>query len=69
MTDTQDAPIEDGHSDASDADRLAGILMQVRADLALGHSHDPADLLRQRLGDAGIELSPEDLDAEIAKLR
>lgn len=68
MNATQDQPIEDGHHDATDAQRLAGILTQVRADLALGHSHDATELLRQRLGDAGIELSDADFDAETAKL-
>ena len=68
MSDTQDTPIEAGHDDATARERLAGILAQVRADLELGHSNDPRDLLTQRLHDAGIELSAADFDDALASL-
>jgi len=68
MSDTQDTPIEAGHNAATDDQRLAGILAQVRADLQLGHSNDSRELLTQRLHDAAIELSDEDFDAALASL-
>jgi hypothetical protein len=68
MSDIQDTPIEAGHDAATDTQRLAGILAQVRADLQLGHSNDARDLLTQRLHDAAIELSEADFDAALASL-
>lgn len=68
MSDTQDTPIEAGHDAATDNQRLAGILAQVRADLQLGHSNDARELLTQRLHDAAIELSEADFDSALAAL-
>jgi len=68
MTDIQNDAVEDGHNDASARDRLAGIVAQVKADLSLGHSHDARDLLSQRLADAGIELTPAELETVVAEV-
>lgn len=52
----QTSPIEDGHDDASDDARLAGLVQQVRADYLLGTGTDAALMLRTRLRDVGIEI-------------
>ncbi|MFE5670296.1 hypothetical protein ACFQ58_01675 [Agromyces sp. NPDC056523] len=59
---TQDAPIEEGATEATRAEQIRGILDQVRADVRLGHAHDEAALLRQRLADAGIAVSEAELE-------
>ena len=58
---TQDEPIEEGSGDASGLERIAGIVEQVRADVALGTVHDVDAELRKRLADAGIEVGEEEL--------
>ena len=68
MTDIQNEAVEDGNNDATNRERLAGIVAQVKADLSLGHSHDARDLVSQRLTDAGIELTPAELDAVVAEV-
>lgn len=68
MTDTQDEPTQAGTNDATDDQRLAGVIAQVRADVALGHTGDAAGVLKQRLDDAAISLSEEDFAAAVAKL-
>ena len=62
----QNTPIEDGHDDASNEDRLAGLVAQVRADYLLGTTDDAAGMLRTRLRDAGIELDDAKFDALVA---
>jgi len=68
MTDIQNEAVEDGNNDATARERLAGIVAQVKADLSLGHSHDARDLVSQRLTDAGIELTPAELEAVVAEV-
>ena len=68
MTDIQNEAVEDGNNDATARERLAGIVAQVKADLSLGHSHDARDLVSQRLTDAGIELTPAELEAVLAEV-
>jgi hypothetical protein len=65
---TQNTPIEDGHDDASDDSRLAGLVAQVRADYLLGTSTDAAGMLRTRLRDAGIELDDAEFDGLVARV-
>lgn len=60
---TQDAPIEDGSGEASDDQRLEGIIQQVRADVALGNVDDARGMVRQRLEEAGMPASDSDIDA------
>lgn len=68
MTDTQDAPIEDGHDDANFSEKLAGIVNQVKADIQLGHEGDARTLLEQRLADAGFELTDAEIDSVHAEI-
>ncbi|WP_401000387.1 hypothetical protein [Agromyces sp. GXQ0307] len=65
--DTQDEPIEDGAADASRADRIAGILEQVRSDVRLGHARDEEAELRRRLTDAGITASDDEIERYVAR--
>ena len=45
-------------------DKLNGIVEQVRADIAMGHvSEDVSSVLRQRVDDAGLDVSDEDLES------
>jgi|GEM_PF-2696677 len=64
---TQDGPIEAGAGDATRAEQIAGILEQVRSDVRLGHSHDEEAELRQRLADAGITASDEEIERYVAR--
>ncbi|MRX43848.1 hypothetical protein [Agromyces kandeliae] len=64
---TQDEPIEEGAGDASRADRIAGILEQVRSDLRLGHARDEEAELRLRLADAGITASDAEIERYVAR--
>ncbi|WP_173923455.1 hypothetical protein [Agromyces sp. Marseille-P2726] len=60
---TQDAPIEDGHDEATDDQRLEGVIQQVRADVALGNVDGTREMVRQRLSEAGMPASENDIDA------
>ncbi|GAA1057900.1 hypothetical protein GCM10017608_03020 [Agromyces luteolus] len=64
---TQDEPVEEGAGDASRAERIAGILDQVRSDVRLGHAHDEEAELRQRLAEAGITASDEEIERYVAR--
>lgn len=59
---TMEQPIEDGHDDATDTARIEGIIEQTRGDVALNHADDFYAVLRQRLSDAGIDVSDDELD-------
>ncbi|MEI5585490.1 MULTISPECIES: hypothetical protein [unclassified Agromyces] len=62
----QDAPIEDGATDATRAEQIRGILVQVREDMKMGHAHDEESLLRQRLADAGISVSDDEIERYVS---
>jgi hypothetical protein len=62
----QNEPIEDGANDASRSEQIRGILVQVREDVKMGHAHDEAALLRQRLSDAGISVSDDEIERYVA---
>jgi len=66
--DNQTQPIEDGHDDAGTGEKIEGLLEQSRQDIAQGHIDDPADVLRQRLHDAGVTVSDEEFDALVSRL-
>jgi hypothetical protein len=70
MTDPglQGEPVEDGHDDASDGDKVAGIVEQTRADVAQGNVDDVRDALAQRLREAGLEVSHEEFDAILRRV-
>ncbi|GAA2031510.1 hypothetical protein GCM10009819_14270 [Agromyces tropicus] len=63
----QDEPVEDGALEADPADRIAGILEQVRSDVRLGHAQDEEAELRQRLADAGISASDAEIERYVAR--
>jgi hypothetical protein len=65
----QDTPIEDGHDDASQKDKLAGLVEQMQQDVAMGNVSDLDDALRQRLNDTGIELDEQEFAALAARVR
>jgi hypothetical protein len=67
--DEQRTPIEHGHDDASDDDKLAGLVEQMRQDVAAGNITDVEDALRQRLDDIGIELDEQQFAALLASVR
>jgi hypothetical protein len=58
---TQDEPIMDGSLEAGRGEKIAGIVEQMRADMQLRPREDSERLLRQRLDDAGIQLSDEEI--------
>jgi predicted dehydrogenase len=52
-----DGPIEEGATEATHDEKIRGIVAQVREDVRMGHADDEEGLLRQRLADAGIEVT------------
>ncbi len=62
--DVQDEPVQEGAGEASEDERVRGLLVQVAADLRTRPDEDAVAVVRQRLGDLGIERS----DAEIERL-
>ena len=67
--DEQDTPIEEGHDDASKADKLAGLAEQMQQDVAAGNVTDVEDALRQRLVDTSIDLDEQEFAALLASIR
>ena len=65
---TQTEPIEDGHDDASDGDKLTGLVEQTRQDVLQGHVTDPADALRQRLTDASLDVDEQTFAELLAEI-
>ena len=61
-------PVEDGALEATDAERIAGIVEQVRADLVLGMQFDGEGLLRRRLDDAAVVVSDDQFVALLAQV-
>ncbi|MDQ1597733.1 MAG: hypothetical protein QOI70_1157 [Microbacteriaceae bacterium] len=57
----QDEPIQEGSGDASQDDKVTGILSQVSADLELRPKEDGFALLTTRLSDAGIRLDRDQI--------
>lgn len=56
---TQDFPIQHGSDDATDEQKIAGLVQQTRVDYLQGVATDVSAHLQQRLNDAGIEVSRE----------
>jgi hypothetical protein len=59
--DMSDGPIEEGATEATREQKIRGILAQVQEDLKQGHADDRGQLLRQRLDEAGIEVTESEL--------
>ncbi|KRF31092.1 hypothetical protein [Yonghaparkia sp. Soil809] len=53
----QSRPIEDGALDATDEQKITGILDQTRQDLEQGHARSALELLAQRFEQSGIPVS------------
>lgn len=64
-TSLQTAPIEDGALDATDQQKIDGIVAQTRQDLEQGHGRSAHELLAQRFEQSAIPVSDEHL-AELA---
>lgn len=67
--DAQGTPIEDGYDDASNADKLSGLVEQMQQDVAAGNVTDIEDALRQRLDDTGLEVGEDEFAALLASIR
>lgn len=59
--DTQDEPRLD-QNETSETDKIAGIVVQTRADVGTESEERIRDVLAQRLSDAGLSLSDADID-------
>jgi|GEM_PF-3999128 len=60
--------IEHGHNLASEGDKIDGIIEQMRGDISQGNVSDIPDALRQRLHDAGLEVSENEFEKLVARL-
>jgi hypothetical protein len=61
-------PVEDGALEATDDERIAGIVEQVRADLEIGTQSDAAGLLHQRLDDAAVVVTEDQFARLLAQV-
>lgn len=57
----QNQPVQQGSFDATDDERLQGLLSQVAADLDARPDEDAVGLLTLRLADAGIEMDHDEI--------
>ncbi len=64
----QDGPVMDQHP-VTRKDKVDGIVAQTRADVGDAGAGRVADVLRQRLADAGIETDDEELDRLTERVR
>lgn len=67
--DGHDAPVEAGHDDATRAEKLEGVIDQVRGDLLLGHVDDARTMVRERLEQAGLGAAESDVDAVLGAVQ
>lgn len=65
---TQDHPGM-SQNDADASQKIEGLIVQTRADIAGHDDADGAQILTERLSQAGIAVTPEALDALVARLR
>lgn len=56
-----DGPIQDGATEATREEKIRGILAQVEQDMEQGHADDREQLLRQRLEEAGIGVTEDEV--------
>jgi hypothetical protein len=61
-------PVEEGALEATDDERMAGIVEQVRADLEIGTQSDAEGLLRQRLDDAAVVVTDDQFASLLAQV-
>ncbi|GAA1522070.1 hypothetical protein BJ978_001677 [Agromyces terreus] len=68
--DATTAPVQEGSlTDADDGERLEGVVEQVRGDLLSGHVDDLQRMVRERLEQAGLAASPNDVDAVVSAVQ
>jgi hypothetical protein len=67
--DTQDAPIEDGHDEATMDQKIDGVAQQMRGDVQLGHVDDLRSMARQRLVEADLPTDDATIDAVVEAAR
>lgn len=60
----QDQPVEDGSLDASDDDKLRGLVEQVKRDVEFGSvpPDEERDVLQQRAAEAGLHVESSRLE-------
>ena len=69
MSDIQNTPVQDGHDEATQAQAAQGIVEQVRADIAMGHTGEaPSALIRERLQQAGITADDDQIMELVERL-
>ena len=66
---TQDEPIEEGHDEATTAEKVAGIAEQMRADADAGAVDELRSMATQRLREAGLPTDAATVDSVIAGAR
>lgn len=64
----QNQPIEEGHDDATTEAKVAGIVEQMRHDVALGNVSGVADALRQRFADSRITVDDDRFDEIVTEI-
>lgn len=64
--DDQGAPKNGGRGAADDHRRLEAIIEQVRGELVLGEVDDARSKVRERLEEAGLSASDNDVDAVLS---
>lgn len=64
----QNQPIEEGHDDATTEAKVAGIVEQMRHDVALGNVSDVGDALRQRFADSRITVDDDRFDEIVTEI-
>lgn len=62
------AHIQEGADEATENERLAGLIEQIRADVAQGAVHDPVAELRLRLTEEGRPAEGPEFEALAAQL-
>jgi hypothetical protein len=62
-------PVLEGALSATDAEKLDGLMQQMRYDLSRGHHREASQLLAERLKASRIELTDEQRDALVADLQ
>lgn len=60
----QDQPVEDGSLDATDEEKLEGLVEQTKSDAALGSiaAGEESAVLKQRISEAGLSVDDDRVD-------
>lgn len=66
---SQDSPVMQGWSDATERQKIAGVVDQVRLDLSRGHHHTAEELLRERFKQTRLDVDDERIIALAMSLR